>query len=71
MWPKFHISDRCPELILELQRYRYKSMRRFSPDKELSQDGVEARCHQIDLQRYLATADIAPIPTMESPECKK
>lgn len=71
VWPKFHISDRCPELILELQRYRYKSMRRFSPDKELSQDGVEARCHQIDLMRYLATADIAPIPTMESPECKK
>ena len=70
-WPKFHISEQCPELILEFQRYRYKTMRRFNPDKELSQDGVEARSHLIDLVRYLATADISHIPTQESLECTK
>lgn len=69
-WPKFHISDRCPELILELRRYRFKNMGRFNPDKELPQVGVEARCHFIDLMRYLATAPITNYPSQESPEWK-
>ena len=66
VWPRLHISARCPELILELRRYRYPSTARFNPEKELAQKGVESRCHLIDLLRYLATADIAYIPTKES-----
>jgi len=69
VWPKFHISDRCPELQLELQRYRYKTSNRFDPDRELSQKGVEARCHMIDLMRYLATAPLYYSKTLESPQC--
>lgn len=69
-WPKFHVSDRCPELILELQRYRYKPTRHFTADKELSQDGVEARCHMIDLMRYLATAPLYYSFDSRSKTCK-
>jgi len=70
-WPKFHVSDRCPELILELQRYRYKPTRHFTGDKELSQQGVEARCHLIDLMRYLATAPLFYSPDLRSKTCSK
>jgi len=65
-WPKLHISADCPELILEFQKYKYKSMKRLNAEKELYQDGVEARCHLLDDLRYLATADIGYIPTMVS-----
>lgn len=58
MWPRLHIADDCRELILELERYRYKKTRRYSDDKELYQVGVEARCHLIDCLRYLATANL-------------
>lgn len=68
-WPRLHISSRCPELILELRRFRYPSSARFNPEKELAQKGVESRCHLIDLLRYLATADIVYIPTKASLEC--
>lgn len=67
-WPKFHVSDQCPELILELLRYRYKNTRRFTPDKELPQEGVESRCHLIDLTRYLASAPLYYTERLESPE---
>lgn len=56
VWPRLHISDRCPELALELNRYRYKLTKRMSDEKELKQEGVESRCHEIDLLRYLATS---------------
>lgn len=65
MWPRLHISDRCPELILELTRYRYETSRR-TDEKELKQKGVEARSHLIDLLRYLATADLAYIKSLET-----
>lgn len=57
-WPRLHISTACPEIILEFRRYRYKMLRRISPDRELPQEGIEARCHLLDLIRYLATAPI-------------
>lgn len=65
-WPKLHISADCPELILEFQKYKYKSMKRPNLEKELYQEGVESRCHLLDNLRYLATADIGYIPTMVS-----
>lgn len=69
-WPRLHISDRCPELIYEFQRYRYQETRRPSPDKELKQQGVEARCHMLDLLRYLSTSeDVRWWPGRESEEC--
>ena len=57
-WPKAHISTDCPELILELKRARYKSMRTITADRELSQQPVEARSHMVDLMRYLATSSM-------------
>lgn len=55
-WPTLHISDRCPELRLELAKYRYMTSQRFNEERELKQQGVESRCHLIDLLRYLTTA---------------
>lgn len=57
-WPRLHISDQCQELILELELYRYRQMKRIDDNRELFQQGVEARCHMIDALRYLATADL-------------
>ena len=65
-WPRLHISASCPELQLELRRYRYKVTRRFSDERELKQEGVEARCHLIDLLRYLATARLSYIERLAS-----
>lgn len=65
-WPRLHIAASCEELILELQKYRYKVTRRPNDEKELKQEGVEARCHMLDNLRYLATANIAYIPSLES-----
>lgn len=58
-WPKLHISSKCPELILEFQKHRYKK----SPDhqleeRDLRQEGVQARTHMLDLLRYLATGNL-------------
>lgn len=69
VWPKLHISARCPELILNLRRHRYAEMRKFDPNRELPQKGVDGRCHVLDDLRYLATANLTYIPTQESPEC--
>lgn len=65
-WPKAHISTDCPELILEIKRARYKSMRSASGDRELSQQPVEARSHMVDLVRYLATAPISYHASLET-----
>lgn len=67
-WPRLHISDRCPELILELKQYRYKVMRSFQEERELKQDASEFRCHLIDNLRYMATAKLSFIPRLVSPE---
>lgn len=68
-WPRLHISDRLEELIYEFKKYRYQQTKRMNADKELSQQGVEARCHMLDLLRYAATADnIRWMPGRESEE---
>lgn len=66
LWPRLHIAASCKELILELIKYRYRLTARLNPEKELKQEGVESRCHLIDNLRYLATANIAYIPSLES-----
>ncbi len=55
-WPRLHISDRCPELILEFRSYRYKKAS-SNPERELPQEGIEARCHMLDLLRYLTNGN--------------
>jgi hypothetical protein len=55
-WTRLHISDRCIETILEFFSYRYKITKRMNEERELKQEGVEARCHMLDLLRYLATS---------------
>lgn len=57
IWPRLHISDRCPELAIELAQHRYKLTRTLHEEKELKQDRSEFRCHMVDLLRYLATSD--------------
>ena len=56
LWPRLHISDRCRELILEFSNYRYKKAS-SNPEKELPQQGIEKRCHMLDLLRYLVTSN--------------
>lgn len=58
IWPRLHIGASCVELQLELSRHRYRMTRTYNETKELRQEGVEARCHLIDLLRYLATGDL-------------
>lgn len=70
-WPQIHVSNRCPELILELRRHRYPILRRATNERELPQHGVEARCHLIDLTRYLRMAPLVFIKRLESQECLK
>lgn len=65
-WPKLHIASSCPELQLEFRRYRYKLTKRFTEERELKQQGVEARSHLLDLLRYLATARLQYIERLAS-----
>jgi len=46
-------------LIVELTKFRYKVTKTANAEKELKQEGVEARCHMIDNLRYLMTANIS------------
>lgn len=55
-WPRLHISKKCPEAILEFTKLRYKLTKRINEERELKQEGVEYRCHMLDLLRYLATS---------------
>jgi hypothetical protein len=66
VWPRVHISDRCPELQLELQKYRYKKTLTVTGEKELKQDGIEARSHLIDNLRYLACGRLTYVPELAS-----
>ena len=50
---------------MEFTKYRYKSTK-FHPERELKQDGVDARCHLLDCMRYLAVADLRYSRTGES-----
>lgn len=65
-WPRLHISDQCPELILELQRHRYKVMRRSVQERELTQDRSTFRVHLVDCLRYLAVSPILYIARLSS-----
>lgn len=65
-WPRLHIAASCIELQLELRRHRYKPTRRQSDDRELKQEGVEARSHLLDNLRYCATARFTYIERLVS-----
>lgn len=65
-WPRLHISDRCPELILEMRQLRYKIMKRINPEKELKQETSEFRSHLVDTLRYIATSDACYLPRLVS-----
>lgn len=64
-WPRLHIAASCKELVLEFQKYRYKKTR-FHEERELKQQGVEARTHMLDCLRYLGTANLRYSRGMES-----
>jgi hypothetical protein len=49
-WPKLHISDRCPELILEMRETRYKQMKKMDPDKELHQRHLTGLLHSVSVE---------------------
>jgi hypothetical protein len=66
LWPRLHIAASCREIALELSKFRFKVTRTMKDERELKQVGVEARCHQIDNLRYLATANISYISTLAS-----
>jgi len=66
VWPKLHVAASCTELILEFQRHRYKRTRGWTDEKDLKQQGIEARSHQLDNLRYLATADLSFIKSAVS-----
>jgi len=65
-WPRLHIAASCVEQRLEFQRFRYKVTRRYNEERELKQEGIEARCHLLDLLRYLATANISHSESLAS-----
>ncbi len=66
-WPRLHISENCPELILEFQKYRFQRMpERMENLKELPQSGVEKRCHLLDCLRYILTSQFSFISHFES-----
>ena len=66
-WPRVHVAESCAELRLEMGRYRYEN-RGGGLERELSQKSAQVRCHLIDCLRYLATADLAWIHTLQSPQ---
>ena len=66
LWPRLHIAASCQELILELLKFRFKVTRNVNVERELKQEGVEARCHQVDNLRYLATGALSYLPSLAS-----
>lgn len=66
LWPRLHVAASCKELIVELQKLRFKPTRGILDTRELKQDAVEARSHQVDNLRYLATSGIGYLPSMVS-----
>lgn len=65
-WPILHVAASCKELILEFQRLRYPTLKRLNLEKELPQDGMEARRHLLDNLRYIATSEPTWIPSLAS-----
>jgi hypothetical protein len=67
LWPRLHISDKCPEIALEFKKHRYRATKRMNDERELHQDGVDSRSHMLDLLRYLATSqNVLYIRSLES-----
>jgi hypothetical protein len=67
-WPKLHISARLLETKIELSKHRYPRLKVQTDEKELKQEGVEARRHMIDLLRYLAMSGLRYSPNLVSQE---
>ncbi len=65
LWPRLHVAESAKEMILELQKLRFRVTKR-SDERELKQDAVELRSHCADLLRYLACSQISFIPTLVS-----
>jgi hypothetical protein len=65
-WPRLHIAASLKELIWELRTHRYRTTRTPTDERELKQQTAEARCHLIDLLRYLATSGATYIPNLVS-----
>jgi hypothetical protein len=65
-WPRIHIAARCEELIMEFRRHRWKSIRKWTADRELFQEGSLVRTHMLDNLRYLATGDLCWIGNLAS-----
>jgi hypothetical protein len=66
IWPRLHISTECKELEIELMNHKYRSTTRLNDERELKQRAAEARCHLVDILRYLATAEIGFYKGQES-----
>lgn len=66
VWPRLHISDRCPELQLEFSRARYKRTARQTDEKELRQESIDYRVHLLDNLRYILTMRPAWVPNLAS-----
>lgn len=66
IWPRLHVSDDCPETILELLKLRYQKTRTANDEKELKQDPCQNRSHCVDLLRYLATSRLSYVPELAS-----
>jgi len=66
-WPRLHIAKSCRETILEFTKYRYEVVGdTLLMRKELSQKGVEKRCHLLDCLRYIATSDADYVRAFET-----
>lgn len=65
-WPRIHISDRCPELVLEFTGHRYMLTKSPNEERDLKQQAAQYRCHMLDNLRYLATSDAGPVVNLES-----
>lgn len=67
LWPRLHVAASCKELIVEFFKHRYpRSSDRWLKERDPKQQGVQARRHQIDNLRYLATSSISYLPQLAS-----
>jgi hypothetical protein len=55
-WPRLHIAASCIETQLEFKSHKYKVEKSRDEERDLNQERAKARCHMIDLIRYLLTS---------------
>lgn len=65
MWPRLHIAESAQELIFEFEHLRFQKTR-LTDERELKQKPVDARRHQIDNLRYLATSQLYYVESLAS-----